>query len=74
MKSNELVREYIKKYNDILTEMINRNLAELTSKKKKAVPIEETLKVMQELIKNNHKIEQLDQTELRKMEEYQSKL
>lgn len=29
---------------------------------------------MQELIKNNHKIEQIDQAELRKMEEYQSKL
>ena len=29
---------------------------------------------MQEQIKNNYKIEQLDQVELKKMEEYQSKL
>lgn len=35
IKNSEQIREYIKKYNEILTDLINKNLAELTSKKKK---------------------------------------
>lgn len=46
-KNSEQIREYIKKYNEILTELINKNLAELTNKKKKKVTPEEAIKVLQ---------------------------
>ena len=54
---NVNIRETIKKYNDILSDLIQRNLnAYMHAKNKKHQSVDEVVKVLQEEVKNNEKI------------------
>ena len=56
---NHKIRETIKKYNDILSDLINKNLhSYMQAKTKKSKSVEEILRVLEEERKNNEKVEE----------------
>lgn len=69
-RANEQIRDYIKRYNDTLTQIINKNLISFNTKKKKPATVADICKVLQQEIKNNRKIEQMDMLELKKLQEH----
>ena len=69
-RENDKIRGLIKKFNDELNDLINRNIMQLKSKKEeKVVPAEDVLKVLEEQRNSNETAFQTTLKELQRLKE-----